>query len=266
MNSDQASNQKVTPYHTILLVEDDVRLSALVVEYLEKNALKVETEFRGDTAVQRIVDLQPDLVILDLMLPGLDGFEVCKQVRSDFKGPILMLTAKDEDIDQVVGLEIGADDYVVKPAQPRLLLARIRALLRRFGTANISDNENASSDELDFGGLKIVHSSRSVLFNETSLELTTVEFDLLWLLAKNAGNILSRDQISESLSGIEYDGLDRSIDIRISRLRKLLRDDSSKPRGIKTVRGQGYLFVADGWSDSQSDILTHPYQKESANE
>ncbi len=136
MNHDQTSNQQVTPYHTILLVEDDVRLSALVVEYLEKNGLKVETEFRGDTAVQRILELQPDLVILDLMLPGLDGFEVCKQVRADFSGPVLMLTAKDEDIDQVVGLEIGADDYVVKPAQPRLLLARIRALLRRTGIEN----------------------------------------------------------------------------------------------------------------------------------
>ena len=254
MNNDQASNQQVTPYHTILLVEDDVRLSALVVEYLEKNGLKVETEFRGDTAVQRILELQPDLVILDLMLPGLDGFEVCKQVRSDFSGPILMLTAKDEDIDQVVGLEIGADDYVVKPAQPRLLLARIRALLRRASADNQQNNKKLNSNELDFGVLKILHSSRSVLFNEGSLELTTVEFDLLWLLAKNAGKVLSRDQISESLTGIEYDGLDRSIDIRVSRLRKLLKDDSSKPRGIKTVRGQGYLFVADGWSSIDSGV------------
>jgi DNA-binding response OmpR family regulator len=236
----------VTPYHTILLVEDDIRLSALIVEYLEQNAFKVETEFRGDTAVQRIINLQPDLVVLDLMLPGLDGFEVCKQARSNFTGPILMLTAKDEDIDQVVGLEIGADDYVVKPTQPRLLLARIRALLRR--TLQTSEQHpDSTNSTLDFGTLKIINSSRSVLLNETPLQLTTVEYDLLLLLATHAGEVLSRDQISESLTGIEYNGLDRSIDIRISRLRKLLKDDSSKPKGIKTVRGQGYLFVAEGW-------------------
>jgi DNA-binding response OmpR family regulator len=240
-------NEKVSPYHTILLVEDDVRLSALVVEYLEKNGLHVETEFRGDTAVQRIVDIQPDLVVLDLMLPGLDGFEVCKQVRRDYSGPILMLTAKDEDIDQVVGLEIGADDYVVKPAQPRLLLARIRALLRRATKEPQKISEE--STQLGFGTLQINHNSRVVSRHDNVIDFTTTEFDLLWLLATQAGNILSRDQISESLTGLEYDGLDRSIDIRISRLRKLLKDDPNKPKGIKTVRGQGYLFVADGWNE-----------------
>ena len=245
-------SQTVNPYHTILLVEDDVRLSALVVEYLEKNGLQVETEFRGDTAVQRILDLKPDLVVLDLMLPGLDGFEVCKQVRADFDGPILMLTARDEDIDQVVGLEIGADDYVVKPAPPRLLLARIRALLRRVAQNQETNTVSDEIQELEFGTLKIMRNSRTVLRGGVDIEFTTTEFDLLWLLASYAGNILSRDQISETLTGIEYDGLDRSIDIRISRLRKLLLDDPSKPKGIKTVRGQGYLFVADGWSDSWS--------------
>jgi len=244
MSNETLKNEQVAPYHTILLVEDDVRLSALVVKYLQKNGLHVETEFRGDTALQRILNLKPDLVILDLMLPGLDGFEVCKQVRPDFNGPILMLTAKDEDIDQVVGLEIGADDYVVKPAQPRLLLARIRALLRR--TSSVAKT-NKSSDELEFGSLKIIHNSRVVSRNNIAIDFTTTEFDLLWLLATQAGNILSRDQISESLTGLEYDGLDRSIDLRISRLRKLLNDDPTKPKGIKTVRGQGYLFVADGW-------------------
>ncbi len=248
MNGRQTIKQAVVPYHTILLVEDDIRLSALVVEYLQKNALKVETEFRGDTAVQRIIALQPDLVVLDLMLPGLDGFEVCKQVRSEYSGPILMLTAKDEDIDQVVGLEIGADDYVIKPAQPRLLLARIRALLRRSSTEVA--NKKTHQQQLDFGTLKIIHSSRSVLLHNDPIELTTIEFDLLWFLALHAGEVLSRDKISEALSGTEYDGLDRSIDIRISRLRKLLHDNSSKPQGIKTVRGKGYLFVAEGWSQS----------------
>lgn len=248
---------EVNPYHRILLVEDDVRLSALIVEYLEKNALKVETDFRGDTAVNRILEMQPDLVVLDLMLPGLDGFEVCKQVRPGFDGPILMLTARDEDIDQVVGLEIGADDYVVKPVQPRLLLARIRALLRRVIPSNKTlktDSVEETKDELDFGRLKVVHRSRAVLLDEEAIEFTTTEFDLLWLLASHAGEVLSRDQISESLSGVEYDGLDRSIDIRVSRLRKLLQDDPAKPQGIKTVRGQGYLFVAEGWASADEDM------------
>jgi len=233
-------------YYTILLIEDDIRLSALVVEYLQKNGLSVETEFRGDTAVERILTLQPDLVVLDLMLPGLDGFEVCKQVRPDYSGPILMLTAKDEDIDQVVGLEIGADDYVVKPAQPRLLLARIRALLRR-ATPQTQIKPKQEQNILDFVGLVINQQSRTVKHHNIEIEFTATEFDLLWLLASHAGVILSRDLISESLSGVEYDGLDRSIDIRISRLRKLLNDNSTNPKGIKTVRGQGYLFVADGW-------------------
>ena len=253
MNDNKIIKQQVSPYHTILLVEDDIRLSALVVEYLQNNALKVETEFRGDTAVQRILDLQPDLVVLDLMLPGLDGFEVCKQVRSEYKGPILMLTAKDEDIDQVVGLEIGADDYVIKPAQPRLLLARIRALLRRSNREVSTKRGHHNKQTLDFGVLKIMHSSRSVSLQQASIELTTIEFNLLWLLATHAGEVLSRNKISEALSGIEYDGLDRSIDIRISRLRKLLQDNSANPKGIKTVRGQGYLFVAEGWSQNSPD-------------
>jgi len=239
----------LNPYHTILLVEDDLRLSALVSEYLQNNGLKVETEYRGDEAVEKIIALQPDLVVLDIMLPGLDGFEVCKQARQAYAGPILMMTAKDEDIDQVVGLEIGADDYVVKPVQPRLLLARIRALLRRL-PLEINPNkplDNPSTEQLEFGELIIANNSRSVILRQQNLKFTTTEFDLLWYLASHAGEVLSRDQISEALSGIEYDGLDRSIDIRISRLRKLLHDDPNKPRGIKTVRGQGYLFVANGW-------------------
>lgn len=241
----ETNHDQLCPYHTILLVEDDMRLSALVVEYLQNNGLSVETEFRGDTAVQRILELNPDLVVLDLMLPGLDGFEVCKQVRSSFSGPILMLTAKDEDIDQVVGLEIGADDYVVKPVQPRLLLARIRALLRRTGAGQTHPSDKPG--KLEFTSLHIDHTSRLVSHNQKAIDFTTTEFDLLWFLASHAGEILSRDQISEALTGVEYDGLDRSIDIKVSRLRKLLNDDPAKPKGIKTIRGKGYLFVADGW-------------------
>lgn len=234
-----------THYHSILLVEDDKRLSDLMVEYLEKQGLKVDAEYRGDTAVQHILHTQPDLVVLDLMLPGLDGLEVCRQIRPKYDRPILMLTAKDEDIDQVVGLELGADDYVIKPVQPRVLLARIRSLLRRIQTI---PNHNASP-ELDFGCLHINPAARLVTLNNKEITLTTQEYDLLLILAHHAGEILTRDTILEALNGTEYDGLDRSVDIRISRLRKLLEANPSKPTGIKTVRGQGYLFVADGFSD-----------------
>ena len=239
-------------YQTILLVEDDQRLSDLISEYLIKQGLLVEVEYRGDTAVQRILALQPDLVVLDLMLPGLDGLEVCRQVKSSYQGPILMLTARDEDVDQIVGLELGADDYVIKPVQPRILLARIRTLLRRVQAPQVSDgsavNPQATNDALAFGRLKINPAAREVTLDNQVVELTTQDYELLYLMASNAGVVLSRDQIFEAMSGIEYDGLDRSVDIRISRLRKLLETNSDKPSGIKTVRGQGYLFVAQGWS------------------
>ena len=237
-------------YNTILLVEDDQRLSDLMSEYLIKQGLLIEVEYRGDTAVQRILNLQPDLVVLDLMLPGLDGLEVCRQIRPAYEGPILMLTARDEDVDQIVGLELGADDYVIKPVQPRILLARIRTLLRRVQLPQAVTTSNANDQapkSLDFDRLKIDPSAREVTLDKQIVELSTQEYELLYLLASKAGEVLSRDQIFEAMSGIEYDGLDRSVDIRISRLRKLLEINSDKPSGIKTVRGQGYLFVAQGW-------------------
>ncbi|MGB0847491.1 MAG: response regulator [Thiolinea sp.] len=244
----------LTPYHTILLVEDDRRLADLIGEYLQKQGLQVEVEYRGDTAVQRILDLQPDLLILDLMLPGLDGLEVCRQVRPYYTAPILMLTAKDEDVDQVVGLELGADDYVIKPVQPRVLLARIRTLLRRVQVpvqpaTKATALTGAKQSVLDFGRLHVTPSARAVTLDTEPVELTTQEYDLLYLLAAHAGEVLSRDAILGALTGIEYDGLDRSVDVRISRLRRLLERDPANPQGIKTVRGQGYLFVAQGWAE-----------------
>jgi len=250
-------NKKNESQQRILLVEDDEKLSALITNYLHKNNLDVETEFRGDTAVQRIIDSNPDLVLLDVMLPGLDGFEVCKQVRSAYKGAILMLTAKDDDIDQIVGLEIGADDYVVKPVEPRLLLARIRALLRR-GMSHTADNNNdhtlllSKKNRLTFDSLVIDRSSRIVTRHGNPIELTSVEFDLLWLLASYAGTTLSREQICRAVFNIDYNGLSRSVDNKISHLRHILHDSSKpesslKPQGIKTIRGKGYLFVATGW-------------------
>jgi DNA-binding response OmpR family regulator len=238
----------------ILLVEDDHRLATLIKDYLQKQGFSVMIEDRGDTAQARIVDENPDLVVLDLMLPGKDGLSVCHGVRPTYAGPILILTAKEDDMDQVAGLEMGADDYVKKPIKPRVLLARIRALLRRFEKTTRSDNPSdirapseSMVDELVFGELQIYRASQSIRLNGRPVELTTHEFELLWFLASNGGKVLDRDTLYSTLRGIEFDGLDRSVDLRISHLRKKLEDDATHPQRIKTVWGQGYLFVKDAW-------------------
>ena len=226
----------------LLLVEDDIRLAALVKEYLEQQDFIINIEERGDSAVRRIKAEQPDLVILDIMLPGLDGMNVCRQVRSSYDKPILMLTARDEDIDQVLGLELGADDYVIKPVKPRVLLARIQNLLRRH--ESMASKQAEASKQIVIGDLRIDLLSRTTYLADKPLDLTTQEFELLVLLASNAGTILSRDDILSTLSGTEYNGLDRSVDIRIARLRKLLGDTPSQPQYIKTIRSKGYLFLS----------------------
>lgn len=233
----------VTTNQRILVVEDDQRLSCLIRDYLKQQGFMVLTEDRGDSAVSRIRLEQPDLLILDLMLPGKDGLSVCQEVRGSYGGPILILTARDDDMDQVAGLEMGADDYVKKPVLPRVLLARIRALLRRFNP----QPDLSAKDELQFQGLKISRAAHEVTLNGTVVDLTTNEFELLWALALNGGQVLSRDQLLGSLRGISYDGLDRSVDITISRLRRKLGDDAQQPRRIKTVWSQGYLFVKEAW-------------------
>ena len=243
MNSQSA--QKIT-YHSLLLVEDDQRLSTLISNYIKKHGFNVSVEPRGDIAVQRILSEKPDMVILDLMLPGLDGLEVCRQVRADYAGPILMLTALDEDVEQIVGLEIGADDYVTKPIEPRVLLARIKALIRRITPEHSSDTNrtvNEAQIRITEQGICIDAGARELRVAGESLKLTTSEFDLLWLLASNAGNVYSRDDLYLALNGIPYDGVDRSMDIRISKLRKILNDDPDEPTLIKTIRGRGYLFA-----------------------
>ncbi|MFG0722110.1 winged helix-turn-helix domain-containing protein [Pseudomonas sp. GLN_6] len=228
----------------ILIVEDDQRLAELTREYLQGNCLNVSIEMDGALAAARILQEQPDLVILDLMLPGEDGLSICRKVRGQYDGPILMLTARTDDMDQVLGLEMGADDYVCKPVRPRVLLARIRALLRRHEG---SSEAQAPSERrrLQFGQLVIDSAMREAWLGEQSIELTSAEFDLLWLLTSNAGRILSREEIFNALRGIEYDGQDRSIDVRISRIRPKIGDDPMHPRLIKTVRSKGYLFVAE---------------------
>jgi DNA-binding response OmpR family regulator len=233
------------PLHSLIIVEDDQRLASLIMEYMNNHGFDSRIESRGDTAVNTILRQQPDVIILDLMLPGIDGFEVCRHIRSDYTGMILMLTAQDEDIDQIVGLELGADDYVIKPVEPRVLLARIKNLLRR----KIPENEKKppqpdyNNYEITSGSLTISLNNRSVFLNGQEVRLTTGEFDLLWYLASHAGTIVTRDSLYQALCGIEYDGLDRSMDIRISRLRKLLNDKPDNPQQIKTIRGKGYLFT-----------------------
>jgi len=232
--------------HHVLLVEDDIRLANSTREYLEGNGYCVSLEHRGDTAVDRIRHDLPDLVILDLMLPGLDGHEVCKNVRPAYCGPILMLTARDDDMDQVIGLEIGADDYVIKPVVPRILLARIRALLRhdqRVSDSALSTNHHSAT----FGKLHIDYSNRNITLDGSTIICTEVEFQLLWVLASHAGQILDREFLYRTLNGHDYDGIDRSIDIRVSRLRKKFEKDLVNPTRIKTVRGKGYVFVGAAW-------------------
>ena len=235
----------------ILIVEDDERLADLTKEYLESNGLVVSVEANGAHAVERITNEKPDLVVLDLMLPGEDGLSICRKVRPSYNGPILMLTARTDDLDQVLGLEMGADDYMSKPVRPRVLLARIRALLRRIKDVDNSDSSSSSGQNgegptrLVFNNLVVDSSMREAWLNEESIDLTSAEFDLLWLLSSNAGSVLSREEIFTALRGIEYDGQDRSIDVRVSRIRPKIGDDPVHPKRIKTVRSKGYLFVKE---------------------
>jgi two-component system response regulator RstA len=225
--------------NNILLVEDDEALAQLTSQYLESNGFQVNTTGDGISAVEMISDSQPDLVILDLMLPGLDGMDVCKRVRPEYRGPILMYTAKTEGIDEILGLEMGADDYISKPVEPRLLLARVRALLRRATPLPATERNK----RIEVNGLVVNDSARSVHLHETEVVLSNAEYDLLWLLASHAGDILSRKAIFENLRGIDYDGCNRAIDINISRIRSKLNDNPVSPEIIKTIRNKGYLMT-----------------------
>ncbi len=228
---------------SILLVEDNLSLAESITDYLEIEGFTVSLESNGAKAEQRILSENPALVILDLMLPGKDGLSICRDVRSDYSGMILMFTAKESEIDHIVGLEVGADDYLIKPVNPRLLLAKIKSLLRRE-TANPADNMPLSVEGVkQYGALKIYSRERRVILNDSQVSLTTMEFDLLDLLSSHPGNILERDIIAQNIHGRKHDGMDRSIDTAVSQLRKKLEDNVKEPELIKTVRGKGYIFV-----------------------
>jgi two-component system response regulator RstA len=226
----------------VLLVEDSARLAASIRDYLERHGFEVAIEGDGAAAAARFERVRPDLVILDLMLPGRDGLTICRDLRRMHRVPILILTAKSESIDQVLGLEMGADDYVVKPVEPRVLLARIEALLRRARGAAAQAREAP----LVAGRVEIDGARRSATLDGQPVDLTTGDFDILWLLASRQGSVVTRDEILRVVRGIDYDGLDRSIDARICRLRRKLQEAGGDESMIKTVRLRGYLFAGEG--------------------
>ena len=232
------------PVVDILLVEDDRRLAELTATYLRQNGLRVVIEARGDSALERFAKERPSIVLLDLMLPGMDGLVVCRELRKLGDVPILIFTARDTDLNQVIGLEAGADDYVTKPVDPIVLLARVRALLRRAASRTIADGR---PKDIQLGGLCISESSREVWLHDRLIDLTTQEFELLNLLAKRAGQLVNRAEVFRVMRGIDYNGLDRSIDVRISKLRRKLGDDADAPVRIKTIWGKGYLLVPGAW-------------------
>ena len=222
----------------ILMIEDDESLAALIAEYLGTMGFKVSRRGTAAEGLALLLAETFDALILDVMLPDSDGFEVCRQVRARSDLPILMLTARGDETDRIVGLELGADDYLPKPFNPRELLARLRAILRRRGGAGMS-----SAELLRFGRLEIDRGARMARLDGEDRALTSYQFDLLWTLATNAGRVMSRDALMDKLRGHEAEAFDRSLDVHVSRIRAALEDDPKHPRRIITVRGAGYVFA-----------------------
>lgn len=239
----------------IMIVEDDRELAEWMLDYLKAKDYQVSLCHRGDEAVGLIQTTNPDVVILDGMLPGLDGMDVCKALRPAFTNAIIMVTARDEEIDEVLGLEMGADDYLTKPVRARALLTRIRKYLARQASAltlnaditNTSDAQFGQNEQLRFDSLIIDRQAMLASLDGEKIKLSSNEFDVLWLLAQHAGKLVTREELVTQLRGFDYDGFDRSIDLRVSRLRKKLKDDPADPFRIKTVWGKGYLFAKDTW-------------------
>ncbi|HEY7759153.1 MAG TPA: response regulator [Burkholderiales bacterium] len=220
----------------LLIIEDDVRLAAMLSEYLGTLGFRVSVRGTAGEGLALLRREAFDALILDVMLPDGDGFDVCRRVRADSDLPILMLTARGEDTDRIVGLELGADDYLPKPFNPRELAARLRAILRRRGAG-------ARDEVLRFGRLEIDRGARAARVEGEERPLTSYQFDLLWVLAQNAGRVMSRDALMDKLRGAQLDAFDRSLDVHISRIRAAIEDDPKHPRRIITVRGAGYLFA-----------------------
>jgi len=220
----------------ILMIDDDVDLNALVTEYLARFGHRLVTATTAARGMAQLRRDRPDLIILDIMLPDTDGLTLCREIRGEFDVPIIMLTARGEVADRVLGLELGADDYLSKPFEPRELVARIQSVIRR-------STNRESSAVLASDGLSLEKQTRRVSLDGNDIDLTTMEFELLKVLMESRGRVLSRNRLIERLRGIDADVYDRSIDMLVSRLRDKLDDDSHAPRFIKTVRLSGYQFV-----------------------
>ena len=232
----------------LLMIEDDTRLATMVGEYLSQSGYAFSHAADGASGLAALEANPPDLVILDLMLPDMDGLEVCRRIKGQGSASastaVLMLTAKGDPMDRIVGLEIGADDYLPKPFEPRELLARIRAVLRRGGEAAGNAGAAAGGHKvMRFGSLEIDRDARSVTVSGALCELTSYQFDLLVALAERAGRVLSRDQIMEAVRGRELEAFDRSIDVHMGRIRSAIELDAKDPKRILTVRGVGYVFA-----------------------
>ena len=223
----------------VLVVEDDSRLAEMLSEYLGQAGFRITVAAAGAAALRRLTAEAPyDAVVLDLMLPDMDGLDVCREIRTRSDTPVLMLTARGDAIDRIIGLELGADDYLPKPFEPRELLARLRAVLRRRFPASA-----AAHALLHFGRLDIDAAARAVLLDGVRRELTSYQFDLLLVLAENAGRVLSREALMDKVKGEQLEAFDRSIDVHVSRIRAAIEDDPKKPRRVITVRGAGYVFA-----------------------
>jgi len=229
----------------ILLVDDDTKLCRLVTDYLRPFGFEVASVHTGPEGLERALEGGYQAVILDCMLPGMDGFEVLRRLRRASAVPVLVLTALGDESDRIVGLELGADDYLPKTFSTRELLARLRAVTRRSAMTAASEPP-APGDMVAVGDLRLDAASRSATAGDRPLALTALEFDLLWQLARAAGRVLSRDQLLDAISGRDYEVFDRSVDVHISALRRKLGDDARSPRYIRTVRSAGYMLLREG--------------------
>jgi DNA-binding response OmpR family regulator len=237
-------NQKSSPSRiNLLIIDDDKKLCRLIKDYLEPMGYDVDAAHTGTHGLEMVLAGDFHVVILDVMMPEMDGFEVLKRLRKESDIPVLMLTARGDETDRIVGLEMGADDYLPKTFSTRELLARLRAVTRRSFKSERRPAPKAVEQALILGDLQISPSSRTARLGDELLNLTPIEFDLLMCLAKAAGRVLTRDQLLDAVSGRSYDVFDRSVDVHISSLRRKLGDDSRNPKFIKTVRSAGYMFM-----------------------
>jgi two-component system alkaline phosphatase synthesis response regulator PhoP len=230
---------------TILVVDDEPPIADLIASYLRADGFTVYIAEDGPTALAQARAVRPDLIVLDVMLPGMDGLEVCRRIQQEFDVYVLMLTARAEEIDKIVGLSVGADDYVIKPFSPRELVVRVKAILRRSRTLGPRAAQRAPDrPALRFDDLMIDPETREVWHDSAQIDLTPREFELLYALAEQPGRVFNRDQLLERVWGHDFAGIDRVVDVHIGLLRRKLEDDSANPAIIQTVRGVGYKFVA----------------------